>query len=87
MNELNITVDRSAFSLLWMSLHSRENELLKRVEVYGEDSDEGADALNDLAYLRLYKNNLEEKAKAVFDANAFIVSDEPYNPSTLDLVK
>ena len=78
MRELELTIDRSAFSLLWMSIHARENELLKRVEEHGEDSNEGADALNDLAYLRLYKKGLKEKAENIFDANAFIVSDDPY---------
>ena len=78
MQELELTIDRNAFSLLWISLHAREADLLGRVEEHGEDSDEGADALNDLAYLRLYKKSLKEKAEQVFDSNAFIVSDEPY---------
>ncbi len=78
MRELNLTIDRVSFSLLWMSLHARENELLGRVEKYGEDSNEGADALNDLAYLRLYKIDLKEEAEQVFDANAFIVGDDSY---------
>jgi len=78
MRELALKIDRSTFSLLWMSLHARENELLMRVEKHGEDSDEGADALNDLVALRLYINELKEQAEKVFDANAFIVSDEPY---------
>lgn len=79
MQELVITLKRDQFSLLWTSLHAREKELLTRVEEYGEDSDQGADALNDLAYLRLYKQSLREKAESVFNANAFIVSDEAYS--------
>lgn len=77
MNELELKIDRSTFGLLWMSLHAREEQLIKRLEEHGEDSDEGADALNDLAVLRLYKLELKELAEKVFDANAFIVSDEP----------
>ncbi|MCO1337044.1 hypothetical protein MO867_22225 [Microbulbifer sp. OS29] len=78
MRELELKIDRSTFSLLWMSLHARENELLSRVEQFGEDSDEGADALNDIVALRLYKRELKEQAEKVFDKNAFIVSDESY---------
>jgi hypothetical protein len=75
MRELELKIDRSTFSLLWMSLHARESELLSRVEQFGEDSDEGADALNDIVALRLYKRELKEQAEVVFDKNAFIVSD------------
>lgn len=75
MRHLELQIDRSTFSLIWMSLHAREAELLQRVHEYGDDSDEGADALNDLAALRLYKIELREKAEKVFDQNAFIVSD------------
>lgn len=73
MRELVLSIDRSTFSLIWMSLHARESNLLKRVEEFGEDSDEGSDALNDIAALRLYKKELKEIAEKVFDANAFIV--------------
>lgn len=82
MRSLDLTLTSDNFSLLWMSLHAREAELLHRVEVYGEDSDQGADALNDLAYLRLYKKELKEKAEKVFGKNVFIVSDEPYKNIT-----
>lgn len=78
MRELNLILDRSAFTLIWTSIHAREDCLLERVEEFGEDSDEGADALNDLAYLRLYKNGLKRQAETVFDSNAFIVSDEAF---------
>jgi hypothetical protein len=44
-----------------MSLHAREKELLSRVEKYGDDYDEGADALNDFAYLRLIRTVLKRK--------------------------
>jgi hypothetical protein len=79
MREIEIKLKRDQFSLIWMSLHARENELLARIKKYGEDSDEGADALNDLAYLRLYKNSLKEKAEPVFHKNAFIINDDPYD--------
>lgn len=79
MKELELKLKRDQFSLIWMSLHAREKELLARIEKFGEDSDEGADALNDLAYLRLYKNSLKEKAMPIFHENVFIVSDDPYN--------
>lgn len=78
MRELEIKLDRNHFSLIWMSLHARENDLLNVVKEHGEDSDEGADALNDLAYLNLYRIKLKEQAEKIFDENAFIVSDDPY---------
>ena len=76
MQELDITIDSNGFNLIWKSLHAHENNLLAVVEEHGEDSDEGADALNDLAFLRLYKIGLKEKAEKVFHANAFIVEDD-----------
>ncbi len=78
MQELELRIDRSTFSLLWKSLHTREDTLLKIVDKYSEDSDEGADALNDIVALRLYKKELKEQAEKIFDANAFIVNDDPY---------
>ena len=78
MQELELKVDRSSFNLLWKSLYAREDALLKTVEQYGEDSDEGADALNDIVALRLYRKELQEQAEKIFDANAFIVSDAPF---------
>ncbi|MGH1487338.1 MAG: hypothetical protein ACRBCI_14080 [Cellvibrionaceae bacterium] len=78
MQALELKVDRSTFNLLWKSLHARESILLKTVEEYGEDSDEGADTLNDIVALRLYQKELKEQAEKVFDENAFIVHDESY---------
>lgn len=79
MNELDLTLDSNSFNLIWKSLHAHENNLLKIVEEFGEDSDEGADALNDLAFLRLYKIGIKEKAETVFHKNAFIVeNDAPF---------
>lgn len=75
MRVLELKIDRSTFNLLWKSLHAREETLLRRVEEYGEDSDEGADALNDIMALRLYRNELREDAEPVFDANAFLTDD------------
>ncbi|WP_444957617.1 hypothetical protein [Microbulbifer sp. ZKSA002] len=76
MRELELKINRSTFILLWRSLHARENELLNIVEEFGEESDEGCDALNDIIALRLYKDGLQEKAKDVFDENAFLLTDE-----------
>ncbi|RUT64694.1 hypothetical protein CKG00_16165 (plasmid) [Morganella morganii] len=75
MRVLELKIDRSTFNLLWKSLHAREEALLRRVEEYGEDSDEGADALNDIMALRLYRKELWEDAEPVFDANAFLTDD------------
>lgn len=75
MRVLELKIDRSTFNLLWKSLHAREEVLLRRVEEYGEDSDEGSDALNDIIALRLYRKELREEAEPVFDANAFITED------------
>jgi hypothetical protein len=78
MKELELKLKRDQFSLIWVSLYSREKELLARVEEHGEDSDQGADALNDLAYLRLFRDSLKQKAESIFHENAFIVSDDGY---------
>lgn len=75
MRVLELKIDRSTFNLLWKSLHAREEALLRKVQKYGEDSDEGADALNDIIALRLYKKELREEAESVFDTNAFITGD------------
>lgn len=75
MKVLELKIDRSTFNLLWKSLHAREEALLRKVQKYGEDSDEGADALNDIIALRLYKKELREEAESVFDTNAFITGD------------
>ncbi len=79
MNELDIKLDSNSFNLLWKALHAHENNLLKIVDEFGEDSDEGADALNDLAFLRLYKDGIKKKAEKVFHKNSFIVeNDTPF---------
>lgn len=75
MRILELKIDRSTFNLLWKSLHAREEALLRRVKEFGEDSDEGSDALNDIIALRLYRKELREEAEPVFDANAFITED------------
>ena len=76
MAELTLTVTRQHFNLLWRSLHDRETALLARVEEFTDDSEEGAAALNDLAYLRLYRKQLKESAEPIFHENAFSTSDE-----------
>jgi hypothetical protein len=73
MKELEIKLKRDQFRLIWVSLYSREKELLAIIDKCGEDSDEGADALNDLAYLRLYRSSLKEKAVPIFHENVFIL--------------
>ncbi len=78
MRELDLKFNHDNFSLFWLSLLAREKELLKTVEEYGEDSDEGSFALNDLAYLRLYRDDLKEKAEKTFDPSVFSTSDDPY---------
>lgn len=78
MRELYLNLNHDNFSLFWLSLLARENELLKLVVEYGEDSDEGSFALNDLVYLRLYREDLKEKAEKVFDQSVFSTSNEPY---------
>ena len=64
------------FSLIWMALHDREQKLLQIIEGYGEDSDEGALAANDIIYLRLYRDELQKKAVEVFEPNVFDLSEE-----------
>ncbi len=78
MRELELTLKSDNFSLIWISLHAREKELLARIEEYGENSDQGADALSDLAYLRLYQKSLRAKAESIFNKNVFNTSDETY---------
>ena len=79
MRKLDISLKADHFNLIWVSLHAREQQLLKVVEDFGEDSDQGADALNDIVYLRLYRNSLREKAEPIFNKSVFIVGDEPYD--------
>lgn len=83
MQELNLKIDSGTFNLIWRSLHARESELLNIVSKHGDDSDEGADALNDIVTLRLYKEELEEQAGEIFDKNAFILEDVPLEAGTL----
>ena len=78
MRELDLKFNHDNFSLFWLSLLARENELLQIIEKYGEDSDAGSFALNDLGYLRLYRDDLKEKGQKVFDDSVFSESDEPY---------
>lgn len=88
MENLKLTIDQSTFNLIWRSLHAREKELLNIVEKYGDDSDEGSDALNDTVALRLYKEELKEQAQKVFDdENAFILEDIQIDVGTLHAVK
>ncbi|GAA6167305.1 hypothetical protein [Sessilibacter corallicola] len=88
MEYLNLPLNQSTFNLIWRSLHAREKELLSIVEKFGDESDEGADALNDIVALRLYIDELKEQAEKVFsDKNAFILEDIPLEVSTVQIVK
>jgi len=80
MRELKLKLEQKHFNLIWKSLHARENDLLQRVKQFGDDSEEGAFALNDLVYLRLYKKELQIDAEKIFYKNAFNISDEAYEP-------
>jgi len=88
MESLNLSLDQGSFNLIWRSLHAREKELLSIVENFGDDSDEGADALNDIVALRLYIDELKEQAEKVFsDKNAFILEDIQLEVGTMHVVK
>ena len=78
MRELQLTFSHDSFNLLWISLCSREKELLNIVDEFGEDSEDGALALNDLAYLHIFKEKIKDKACDVFDESVFDVSDETF---------
>lgn len=83
MRKFMLEVSESNFNLLWQSLHAQESNLLKII-AENEDDDEGelaAFAGNDLAYLRLYKDQLEKMAKeAKFGNSAFSLSNEVITP-------
>ncbi len=88
MKLLNLPLNQSTFNLIWRSLHAREKELLSIVEKFGDESDEGADALNDIVALRLYIDELKEQAEKVFsDKNTFTLEDIPLEVSTVQIVK
>ncbi len=88
MESLNLSLDQGSFNLIWRSLHAREKELLSIVENFGDDSDEGADALNDIVALRLYIDELKEQAEKVFsDKNVFILEDIQLEVGTMHVVK
>jgi hypothetical protein len=63
MRSFELAIDEKLFNLLWRSLCARENELLAKISDEPEDSDDAALLGNDLAYLRLCKKSLEEKAR------------------------
>jgi hypothetical protein len=86
MEGIDLQIDSKAFNLIWCSLHDREKTLLKIIEEYDEESDEATDALNDLAYLRIYKSGLKEMAEKSFHQNAFIIDDIPLKAGALKLV-
>jgi len=76
MRTFELNIDEKYFNLLWRSITERENELLSEIEQAGEDSDDAALIGNDLAYLRLCKKELEEKAKSsAFSQGAFSLDD------------
>ncbi len=75
MITLELSLNRQDFRLIWISLHTQESRLLDIIDKCGEDSDEAADALNDITYLRLYKKELRQKAEGIFNEGAFIPTD------------
>jgi hypothetical protein len=76
MRSINIEIDEKYFNLLWRSIIARENELLDSLSQYEEGSDEAALIGNDIVYLRLCKNDLQDKAqKASFSNGAFSLED------------
>jgi hypothetical protein len=84
MRDLTLTLNDAAFRLVWRALHDREEELLRIAEHGDSDSDEAALASNDLVYLRMWRKNLEEKARAVFRDEAFTTSDETIDLSEME---
>lgn len=76
MKEFQLTVDEKAFNLLWRSLADRESELQSNIELVGEGSDAAALLGNELVFLRLTKQELEEKAsQAGFSKGAFSLEE------------
>jgi len=84
MRELTLTLNDGAFRLIWHALRDREEKLLRITERGDSASDEAALAGNDLVYLRMWRKNLEEKARAVFRDEAFDISDETIDLSKID---
>lgn len=76
MRAFKLEVDEKHFNLLWRSIHAWESELLDELSQEPEGSDEAALIGNDLAYLRLYKKELKEQAKASsFSDGAFSLEE------------
>lgn len=76
MRSFKLEIDEKLFNLLWRSIHAREAELLDELSQEPEGSDEAALIGNDLAYLRLYKKELQEQAKASsFSEGTFSLDD------------
>lgn len=78
MRTFTIEINEKFFNLLWRSLHARETELLRQIADKGEDSDDAALAGNDVVYLRLCKDELEEWAKAAVFSDGVFSLDEGF---------
>ena len=55
-----------------------KESFIARIDEYGDDFSQSADALNDLAYLRWYQKILREKVELIFNKNVFITNDGAY---------
>ena len=75
MREFNQTINEKYFNMLWRALSEKESEMAFSIE-QNPDAEESALLGNELVYLRLCKNELEEKArKAYFSPSAFSIDD------------
>jgi hypothetical protein len=76
MRSFVIEIDEKYFNFLWRSINTRESELLDSLSQEDQESDEAALISNEIVYLRLCKNDLQEKAeKAAFSNGAFSLND------------
>jgi len=84
MRDLPLTLNDTAFRLVWRALHDREEKLLRIVKQEDSGSDGAALAGNDLVYLRMWRKGLEEKARSVFGEEVFALSDETIDLSEIE---
>ena len=77
MKSFDMNVDEKYFNLLWRSLSERESELEVNIEGSDVNADNSALMGNDLVYLRMCKQELEENAqKANFSEGVFSLDDD-----------
>lgn len=76
MKSFSINIDEKYFNMLWRSLTERECELETNIEQSGIGSDEAALLGNELVYLRMCKQDLEDNAReSNFSEGAFSLDD------------